>query len=191
LTARVLFPGTEVPFGEGRARATVYPFGLRHAQRFSREVASLLEVVLEATPAGRTDAETALAVLRSAAPILVGNCLDLIADCVVIEPKTVIVHELPHFVQAQLFGAWLEESFGNEDKIRPWREAVRGVLQRLAGGNGTLGTIFSSFWQRVTAAPTSSIGGNQASPTAAGAIPSSGTGVSEPSVSSPGTAPTP
>lgn len=154
--AKALVPGRTI-FIEGH-EITVYPAGVRHAGRLFTKVIGVLEQASTMKrEASETEAEHAQRILQGIVPFALKHALDIVGECTVL-PKGADFDHLPHYFLAPIVKAWIEESFGEEKKWRPWLALVEEAATRLNGGKEIR---MSEIWSkasslRATASGTSS-----------------------------------
>ena len=145
--ASIIVPGRIVALkSEEGLTATVYPIGFRHLQRFTKVVLEVADNIalslqkLETKEESLSDEQRNAVMLQQLAPMLLREGLSLVGDCVVIEgDRWKIDHDdpskcLPHWDIAVLVGAWIEENFGDESLLDPWKatfEDVKGKLTKI------------------------------------------------------------
>lgn len=158
---KILFPGVEVVF-EGGYVARVYPLGFKHIRKFSTQIAGALMTLMDTkVPKKFADDPASAKAFQDAmfakiVPYVLTNFLDLLADCVVMEPKEVKIDDLPHWDVAKLAEVWLIESFGEEKKRLPWVAAMENVFAQVTGERKKMSEIFSpSSSSPAITAPTS------------------------------------
>ncbi len=132
----VLFPGELVPLDLGNGKtgsARVFPLGFRHLRTFAKQITGALAVVGNMQlPAEDDPAKMGKAIMMTAAPLLLGDLFVLLKECVVIEdPATLSLDDLPHWLVPDIVAAWLELSFGDPKKWKPWIAAIDQAMTAL------------------------------------------------------------
>jgi hypothetical protein len=148
-----LNPGREVTlkFPNGEHTVKVYPLGVWHLKQYGDTIAKCCADIatkvgplqggllpeIQQTQVGelpvieRTTGGISTNVITAAAPIVIEHLLPIIAECVEgldLKDRRVPVWALPPIAEA-----WIVESFGDKEKIRPWIGLVETVLSRLTG----------------------------------------------------------
>ena len=145
LKAKVLtqvFPGKPVKIESLGIDAMVYPLGFCHLDQFSKDIVGMITSLMRIDTSklgGMTKEAMAAAIAQHAVPIILESGVMLIDECVVIEVpgneefETVklSIKDLPHWEAPALIEEWIIESFGTEDKWRPWLEAVNRVVRQV------------------------------------------------------------
>lgn len=155
-TLKVLFPGETVHVAEG-VDAVVYPLSVRHLRKFNQAIEELIpkiasQVDLRAFSGEKFDIGKALPMV---VPILLSDALDLIADCV--EGVNILDEHFPHWKLPDIVDAWIQTSFGSEERVRPWIEVVEKNIARLTGESpGIWDTLSQSLRDRATTSTSSS-----------------------------------
>ncbi len=126
-----LFPGTTLTLdlddaGLHQVEVEVLPLGFRHLRVFSDKITTALGVVGSMSlPVGQSTEQLGKAIMMRAAPLLMADLFDLLKECVVItKPATVKLDDLPHWLVPPIVSTWLELSFGDPKKWRPWIEVI-------------------------------------------------------------------
>lgn len=132
----VLFPGEviKLDLGNGRVgRVRVLPLGFRHLRTFANQITRALSVVGNMQlPADDDPAKMGKAIMMTAAPLLMGDLFVLLKECVVVEdPPTLSLDDLPHWLVPEIVAAWLEMSFGDPKKWKPWIAAIDQAMTAL------------------------------------------------------------
>ena len=133
----VLFAGVVVPLDLGddhpMGRARVLPLGFRHLRTFVNQITSALSVVGNMQLSSTSDPKKlGEQIMMAAAPLLMGDLFELLKECVVIEsPATLSLDDLPHWLVPDLVSAWLELSFGDPKKWKPWIAAIDQAMTAL------------------------------------------------------------
>jgi len=161
----------EIIFPQGRVielmddvTVRVMPMGFIHIRRFSDDLARVAAAIMDAVEIDPTKSETEIGayIAAQAIPLLMGNCVEMISACLVFEKGGELAHadlnRLPHYYAPPIIEAWLDESFGSEEKRSPWVRAINQVIARVTGNekfqiSGTLSKLWSSL---ATKLPTSS-----------------------------------
>jgi len=147
-----LFPGKTVEIkGNGRSiRVTVYPMAVKHFRTFKDSVTRAMEKIGKA-PAG---ADWTSIMMPMVVQIAAEDLLDIVNECVVgIDLK----HDrCPNWVYPIIVKEWVIESFGAEDKIRPWISLLEELAERVGGQK-------VKIWQTLTQRSSSVAGTSQKS----------------------------
>ena len=118
-----LFPGREVDIGGIPVK--VMPLGVRHIRKFSDAVGRIMPTIVGVIGNEKLGKEEwTNKVVTTLMPFAMSDLLGLIDDCVDVDLNSVPQWELPKIAEA-----WIEESFGSEEKLRPWRD----LMTRLKG----------------------------------------------------------
>lgn len=133
----VLFPGKDVPLDMGDDRpagkAVVMPLGFRHLRKFTDQITRALGVVGTMNlPSSDDPTKLGKAIMMTAAPLLMGDLFELLKECVTIEsPAGLELEDLPHWLIPGIVSAWIEISFGDPKKWRPWITAIDSTMGAL------------------------------------------------------------
>lgn len=163
---KTLLPGESFTSDVG-VDVTVYPMGVVHLKKFSNQIATAMSIVGR-TPIkkGASQKEIGGQIAATLAPFLLTEAMDLIEACVKISEKSVKFDDLPHWDMPKIVELWIEQSFGDEKKWRPWVTAIdRAVTKATGSPFSILEMLSSSSSQLVTPAPTSSTAASPDSPT--------------------------
>lgn len=136
---KVLFPGRKMPLGDTGLVVTVVPLGFRHLRRFTRTISGAvmhmmsLKIKVDEKADEKQIAEAKkAAIMAQLIPYILENAFELFAECVVM-PNGVALDDVPHWEIAPLLEAWITESFGEERKWLPWKEAVERIVTQVTG----------------------------------------------------------
>jgi len=150
-----MFPGRPfiIPTATNPITAVVYSIPFESIRRYSDLISECIGEV--ASIVGNLGFKPTQGVVISiAVPIVIKRLLPLVASC--IEGLDIMAPRLPHWVVPQLVQAWIEESFGDEKKVRPWVTLVEQVVLRTTGQTiGIWDTLLQFFTSRATPAPKS------------------------------------
>ncbi|PHR91968.1 MAG: hypothetical protein COA69_09390 [Robiginitomaculum sp.] len=136
---KVLFPGTVLTLAK-IGDVTVFPLGITHISRFNSAIEGLLPRI--AVQVDLSSLGTAMKdLLPMIMPILLGECLDLLDECVV--GVNLRDPHIPHWILPQVAEAWMEESFIGEGKMDPWIQAVEGTIEKMTGQKIGISEMFS------------------------------------------------
>lgn len=174
---RQLYPGRPVPLQCGLS-VTVYPIGYRHLKKFSGLIGRGLAMLADqaGSLSGAEDGVRARVVMQSLLPLVLADGLELLGECV--DTK---LDDLPHWEIAPLAEAWVLESFGQENKYRPWLQAIENTVSNFTGKPFSISETLSKLSSpAATDSTTSSTTASPVVPTEAGPSLSSSSGVSEP-----------
>lgn len=139
---KTLFPGRELEIEGLSDPLTIYPLGISHISKFNAAIEGLLpriasQVDLSSIGSAMKD------LLPMITPILLGEALDLVDECVVgLELKDPLI---PHWILPQVVEAWIEESFIGEGKIEPWIQAIERTIEKMTGEKLEISEMFSNF----------------------------------------------
>ncbi len=119
--------------GNHQVEIDVLPLGFRHLRTFSDKITTALGIVGSMSlPAGQSPEQLGKAIMMRAAPLLMGDLFELLRECVVItKPVTVKLDDLPHWLVPKIVTTWLELSFGDPKKWRPWIGAIDQAMTSL------------------------------------------------------------
>lgn len=126
------FPGRTVEL-EGFT-CTVYPLGVKHLRKFQRQIGRIVSSVSAMkVPAGTDKDVLEKWVIAEVVPLIVADAFELLIDCIIIKKgdDTIPLEEAPHHWLPILGTHWVQDSFGSEEKIRPWKEALAKVSKAL------------------------------------------------------------
>jgi len=138
---RVLFPGSKLEFE--KYDALVYPVAFGQIRKFSEAISIAVRSIggkVKIDPNKTGDDEemkrVGLQVISILAPMAMNELLDLFKDCIVIKDKEDHVIEkgieyIPHWEVAPIITKWIEESFVGQQKVRPWIEAMKSVMEQI------------------------------------------------------------
>lgn len=146
---KVLYPGRKVPLSCGLT-AVVYPLGFKHLRRFSKDVAGALAMLGTLRLPKEGDATSrSKALMGQVLPFALEHLLVMLGECVVFvdgdnKEVDVTMDDLAHWDLPALIMAWFEESFGTEDKRRPWIEAVEMAMTKVTKKPFKMSEIFSN-----------------------------------------------
>lgn len=146
----VLFPGrvVKIKTAKGEVDVTVYPMPIEAFRRFKESCLSLIDVF---NKAGGSEIlgggwQSILPVLL---PVVVDEYLDLLAECV--DGVDLLHKRCPQHLFPLLAKEWIFESFGTEEKLRPWTDLIGEVLTKVTGDEVDLwSTLSSSLSQQAT-----------------------------------------
>ena len=115
---RALFPGRVV--NVNGVDIMVVPMGVRHLRRFSDAVAKIMPTLITVV-GDQNDSQEAWVrkLVSTILPFALSDLLVLIDDCVDVD-----LEDLPQWVLPKIAEVWVEESFGSEEKIRPWKDLM-------------------------------------------------------------------
>ena len=65
--------------------------------------------------------------IKHLAPLLINDLFGLLNECTDAD-----LNDLPHWVLPEVAGAWIDENFGSEEKLRPWFEVVSRIVEKLS-----------------------------------------------------------
>ena len=129
----ILLPGESFKSDVG-ATVTVYPMGVVHLKRFAGQIATALSIIGKTQyRKGASQKEIGAQIAAAIAPFLISEAMDLLEACVKIDPSEVKFQELPHWDVPVVVQMWLEASFGDEKKWRPWVTAIDVAMTKVTG----------------------------------------------------------
>jgi len=169
-TVDSILPGEAVPLPDSGATAVVYPLGVRHLKKFGSQVATVLAIASR-TPfsKGADQKDIGAKIIGAVTPYILTSGLDLLSDCVRLEPKGLTLEDLAHWELPPILESWIEQSFGEEKKWRPWLAIVETAVEKATGKRTSISEMLSSFSSRAaTQEQTSSTGDSQDSLTEGG-----------------------
>jgi len=189
--SRRIFPGRVVEFEEGAVefKVRVYPPGFQHFELFSTRIAAAVGLIanmdLRGATTGSGAQDFAKRVIQQVGPIVLSDLLGLVRECCVVEidghPEATL-DDLPHWHLASVVEAWIEESFLEERKWRPWLGALERLISKATGQPFSISeTLSSRSSSPATPTLTSSDASDPDGPIEAGVSPSSGSGSESPS----------
>lgn len=181
---------TDVELVPGRLWARCHEMGVRHVRAFTGDLMRVGQAVFAA---GHENERDLMAML---VPHLIDHAFKLIEETVEvgvldttgkqIERIREPLDELPHEFLPIIVQAWVEQSFGDLGKWKPWADAIESLVRRLTGKDEfSVGKLLSDRSSREeSASENSSSSSSQDGPTSGGpttSLPSS----DEPSQSTP------
>ena len=137
---KALFPGRIVEISGVEIK--VEPLGFRHIRKFSDGISKIMPTLVSVISDVKADERGWISKLSATlAPFLMTDLLDLVDDCVDVDLK-----EVPHHLLPRIIEAWIEESFGDEGKVKPWKTLFTTILKRFATSQGSIsqGSLTSS-----------------------------------------------
>jgi hypothetical protein len=158
----VLFPGRTIdllkPDGTVWRTVRVVPMGVVHMRRFISALEEVIpkiavQVDFQKVAGGDKGLSNLIPMI---VPILTSDLIDLLDVCV--EGLNLRTPGIPHFWLPQLAEAWIDESFGSEDRARPWVDTVDRVLSKVTGNEplGLWATLSRSSVEKATLSTPSS-----------------------------------
>ena len=182
--------------------AVIYPVGFKHLETFGAQIAGLTALIIKnglnvdyvikgdkPTAAEEEDINKLIGqkIIGIAMPYVMANMMGMIKDCVKLASKDqnidvsdCRVDDLPHWELPAIIEAWIDISFNEPKKYRPWLEVVDKMVGKLTGKPFSISETLSKLSSRAdTASKTSSTGANLAAPTEAGVSNNSNSGASE------------
>ena len=142
-----MFPGKTIEIkGNNRTvRVTIYPMAVMHFRRFKDSVTKAMEKLGKAPADGNWEAMILPLVVQIASEDL----LDIVSECV--EGIDLKSPRCPSWVYPTVVTEWILESFGSEDKIRPWVTLLEQLAQSVGGQKVNL-------WQTLTQRSSTAVG---------------------------------
>ena len=145
----ILIPGIPVPVLDGRATVRVFPLGLKHMKKWTRAIVQTLDFMINQIQLTKKDLQDKEklggALVGQLAPYIMINLLDLMQDCVTVEGDRFALEDLPHYDVAAVIDTWIEESFGDEKKWRPWLQMTEKLITKATGKQISLLDMLSKF----------------------------------------------
>lgn len=121
--------------GNAPALALVFPLGIRQARVHKDKIASAFATVAGFI-VGKDDSVSLLGLKSALREKALGpaflDLVDVVADCVRFEPSTITLDQLTHDNLAPIMAEWVDVSFFEEDRYRPWWEMVTTLLAKMA-----------------------------------------------------------
>lgn len=133
----VLFPGREVFVGGLMVR--VGPMLVRHMRQFAEPIERAIDKLVADGVNFAALGESWPQLIRHLTPLLLNDLFALLNHCTDVE-----LDDVPHWVLPEVAGAWIEENFGTEQKLRPWFEVVSRILAKLGNEKIDLWATVSS-----------------------------------------------
>ena len=172
----MFFPGKRISVetAKGPISWIVFPLAFEHMEKFSkgvgRAIATLGTVQLIK---GASFEQQMQRMLPAIIPVILEDLLDMVEECCVPDVHNIKVKQLPHYLAITIVEAWFDESFGSEEKIRPFVKTVEKIYKKISGKSVDLWGALSAFSSEPdTDSKTSSTDGSPDSPTEDGASPS-------------------
>lgn len=183
--------------------AVIYPVGFKHLETFGGQIAGLTALIVKnglnvdyqikgEKPTEQEEEEiTKLMgqkIIGIAMPYVMANMMGMIKDCVKLVSKDqnidvsdCRVDDLPHWELPAIIEAWIDISFNEPKKYRPWLEVVDKMVGKLTGKPFSISETLSKLSSRAdTPSETSSTGANPDAHIKDGASNNSSSGASEP-----------
>lgn len=133
--AEIVFAGREITLktDDGKEiQVMVFPVGVGHIRRFNKAVEDVLPKILNQIDVSRFKKDASIGDFAPMiVPIVISDLLEIVAAC--IKGVDILSDNFPHWHLPPLIEAWIDVSFGKEEKIRPWVEVVENVLAKLTG----------------------------------------------------------
>jgi hypothetical protein len=117
----ILFPGRVFQVEGGTI--TVCPLGISQLKKFSGTLVRILGIL------GAEDQKQIVAYLL---PHILTSALDLFEDCCIVS-EGVDFNRIPHYEFPPMLEVWIEESFGEPRKWRPWMTMIESLILRITG----------------------------------------------------------
>lgn len=149
-----LFPGKTIEIrGNNRTiRVTVYPMAVKHFRTFKDAVTKAMDKIGKAPASGGWES----VLLPMLVQIAAEDLLDIVNECV---DGIDLKHDrCPNWVYPLVVKEWVIESFGSEDKIRPWVSLLEELAERVGGQK-------VEIWQTLTRRSFSADGAKETSTT--------------------------
>lgn len=164
-----MFPGTDVPILNSQAIVTVCPLGLLHMKKFSGDLTKFLSVMMDVKIVrGSSQAEIGKKLMAQLTPFIIENLFDLVLECCTFS-EGVTIENLPHWDTPAIVDAWIDESFGEPKKWKPWMTLIDSTVSRVTGETfSLLETLSQLSSEPDTEEKTSSKSNNEGSATPAG-----------------------
>ena len=146
---KVIFPGTDVVLETCIVR--VFPAGLKHLRKFSGELGGVLHLLVQS--GDLREGQSASQFFAQLVPIALDHLYELIEDCTEVKPlvtgESIALEDIPHWEVPTLVMAWLEESFGEEKKWKPWVSMIETLVKKTTGQDRKI----SEIWSRHSSPP--------------------------------------
>lgn len=126
---KAICPGREVDLEGLEFKVRVYPAGLNQLRQFSSYTGKVVSVLAKLDSLPKTE-EAMKELLPSIIDLFTGEMLALVTACV----SPTLPPNMPHWFMPPIIEAWLIESFADESKWRPWKQALERVKEVVPSG---------------------------------------------------------
>ena len=163
-TSKPLFPGKQIKT-DLDVVITVYPLGVTHIKRFTEDITRIVNASQSIRVSKNADKkQVAEQFVMGLIPLVLTDALELVKECTKVEGAD--FDELPHWLLPDIASAWIEESFGEEKKWRPWVTLIESTISRVTKQTFSISEIWSkASSQQATDSNQSLIDNNEESPT--------------------------
>lgn len=104
----------------------IEPLRLKHSGDFAKIVGKVLPSIMQASTAAKED-DALLPILQAALPVIFSDLVFLCDKCVDVD-----LTEIPQEFVPQIVDRWIEVSFGDEGKVKPWKDLFVSLQKRFA-----------------------------------------------------------
>lgn len=131
---------------------TVYPISMNQFGRFSEKVVGMIQHLSSVErPEGITEEQMTGLYIRTALPYVLANMMGVVFECITFDGVPLAKREdtdyIPHHVFPGLVTAWLDESFGDEGKVKAWTQALQNLVAYVGKEDSPLLRALSSLSQ--------------------------------------------
>ena len=137
-------PGREVKLDDVPVKIMVYPLGVGHIRRFTDDITRIVSATgnIKVTK-GASEKEIAQAFVMGLIPLVLTDAIDLVKECTVIDPPDIKFDELPHWALPDIAEAWIDQSFGDAKKWKPWVSLIERTITRVTKKPFSISEIWS------------------------------------------------
>ncbi len=120
-----LWPGKEVNIPGTDVTIIVEPLGVRHVKQFSAAISKVMPTIVGILGDEASDEKQWVSkITTTLLPFMFGDLIDMLNDCCDVDITT-----LPHEALAPVAESWIEQSFGDEGKLKPWKDLFLKVMK--------------------------------------------------------------
>lgn len=137
----------------GLGTATVYPLSLRQLMEHAKDVAVLISTLEVAARGGGDHKQVGMRIFGAYGAQTISRLSAIMRGCVKWSDPALDAIELvdlQHHDWLAIFNAWLETSFGREDQLRPWKQAMDKLTESTGSAAATSATPSSGSSPAVT-----------------------------------------